>query len=84
MTYVIGDDGKTNAQQGSHDDIVMAAAIILFVMEQYATPTVDIVMPVSRTVESDRFVRQSDGRLKHISEIQDEQKDDDGWLSNWG
>lgn len=84
MTYVIGDDGKTNAQQGSHDDIVMAAAIILFVMEQYATPTVDIVMPVSRTVESDRFVRQSDGRVKHISEIQDEQKDDDGWLSNWG
>ncbi len=29
FTYVIGDDGITNAQQGSHDDTVMALAIAL-------------------------------------------------------
>ena len=29
MTYVIEDDGKTNAQSGCHDDMVMATAIML-------------------------------------------------------
>lgn len=31
FTYVIDEDGKTNAQLGSHDDTVMATAIALFV-----------------------------------------------------
>lgn len=85
LTYVIGDDGKTNAQQGGHDDIVMAAAIILYVMEQYATPVVNIVAPVTESNNSDRFVRQSDGAVKHISEIEDasNQDNDDGWLNRW-
>lgn len=83
MTYVIGDDGKTNAQDGSHDDIVMAAAIILYVMEQYAAPVQDIIVPVSQAIERDRFVRQDDGTVRHISEIEDN-NDDDGWLNNWG
>ena len=85
MTYIREDNGSTNAQAGSHDDTVMAAAIVLYAMEQFATPTTQIVEPISKTAESDRFVRQSDGQVKHISEIQDERKnEDDGWLSNWG
>lgn len=32
FTYVIEDNGSTNAQQGSHDDTVMAAAIMLQLM----------------------------------------------------
>lgn len=85
MTYVIDEKGSTNAQQGSYDDIVMASAIILFVMEQYAVAVNPIVYPVESRTQSERFVRQSDGRVRHISEIEDERrKDDDGWLSNWG
>jgi hypothetical protein len=85
MTYVIDDKGSTNAQQGSYDDVVMSTAIILLVMEQYATPALSIVAPTTTIIDSDRFVRQSDGRVKHISEIQDERRnEDDGWLSNWG
>lgn len=86
MTYVIDEKGHTNAQQGSYDDIVMAAAIILYVMEQYATPVIDIVAPESNVINSsERFVRQPDGRVRHISEIEDERKkEDDGWLQNWG
>lgn len=86
MTYVIDDKGSTNAQQGSYDDIVMATAIILFVMEMYATPVMDIVEPRQDVIHAeDRFVRQTDGRIKHISEIEDERvQEDDGWLHNWG
>ena len=29
VTYVIEDNGSTNAQEGCHDDTVMAAAILL-------------------------------------------------------
>lgn len=81
MTYVIEDDGKTNAQTGSHDDIVMAAAIILYVMEQYATPTMDIVSPVGREVSTEidsSFVMTEEG-FRHKSEIKED--DDDGWFS---
>lgn len=87
MTYIREDNGSTNAQVGSHDDIVMGAAIILFVMEQYATPTVGIVSPGSEVIsdQTSGFVRQSNGQVKHVSEIQDELGgDDEGWLSNWG
>jgi hypothetical protein len=86
MTYIREDNGSTNAQAGSYDDVVMSAAIILYVMEQYATPVANIVSsePVEQSTE--RFVRQEDGRVRHISEIEDAQreKEDDGWLSNWG
>lgn len=86
MTYVIDEKGHTNAQEGSYDDVVMASAIILYVMESYATPVLSIVEPVNNVINSsDRFVRQPDGRVKHISEIEDERKqEDDGWLQNWG
>lgn len=84
LTYVIDDKGHTNAQQGSFDDIVMGSAIILYVMEQYAVPVMDIVAPVERTQTNERFVRQSNGTVRHISEIEDEQGDDDGWTNNWG
>lgn len=85
MTYVIDEKGSTNAQQGSYDDIVMASAIILFVMEQYAVAVNPIVYPIELSTESERFVRQSDGRVRHISEIEDErQRSEDAWLSNWG
>lgn len=86
LKYVVGDDGDTNASSGN-DDTVTASAIILLVMDGHVTVTSGIVNPyedVNKEIK-DRFVRQSDGRVKHISEIQDEQRnDDDGWLSNWG
>lgn len=84
LTYVIDDKGHTNAQQGSYDDVVMSSAIILYVMEQYAVPVMDIVEPVERTQTNERFIRQSDGTVRHISEIEDSQNEDDGWVSNWG
>lgn len=77
MTYVIEDDGKTNAQTGSHDDTVMAAAIILYVMEQYATPVLDIVAPVGSAIDEpikSDFVRTDEG-FRHKSEVKE---DDDG------
>ena len=83
LKYVIGENGDTNAASGN-DDTVTSSAIILLVMDPFVTEIKPIATPESRTVESDRFVRQSNGTVKHISEIQDEQKDDDGWLSNWG
>jgi hypothetical protein len=84
LTYVIGDDGKTNAQQGSFDDIVMGSAIILLVMDQFITEVQSIMAPQVTQLPSDRFVRQDDGRVKHISEIEDEQnQSDDGWGSGW-
>jgi hypothetical protein len=86
MTYVIDEKGSTNAQQGSYDDVVMSSAIILFAMEQYATPVMDIVAPVGHVINAEEhFVRQSDGRVKHISEIEDGRRnEEDGWLTNWG
>lgn len=80
MTYVIEDDGKTNAQTGSHDDTVMAAAIILYVMEQYATPTMDIISPVGTDISEkidSPFVMTSEG-FRHRSEVRED--DDDGWF----
>ena len=85
MTYVIEDDGKTNAAQGSHDDVVMAAAIILYVMEQYAVPPGDIVEPAAaEPVKGRGYVRQADGSYRHASEIEDERSEEENWLSNWG
>lgn len=50
--------------------------------------TVDNIVSTTVTPNvgtGDRFVRQSDGRVKHISEIEDERgREDDGWLNNWG
>ncbi len=79
LTYVIGDDGKTNAQEGTHDDVVMGSAIILLVMDQYVTEVRGIVSPQRSTHHKDRFVRQENGRVKHVSEIEDEKIDTDGW-----
>lgn len=84
LKYVTGEDGDTNAASGN-DDTVTASAIILLVMDAFITqvpPMVDTIPePVTQT---SGFVRQRNGQVKHISEIQDEQDDDDGWASNWG
>jgi hypothetical protein len=78
MTYVRDDDGKTNAQQGSHDDIVMASAIVLFAMEQHATPVMPIVSNIAeRPVEHGSFVRDALGGFKHRDEPDDDEE------SNW-
>lgn len=82
LTYVREDNGSTNAQQGSHDDIVMASAIILYVMPNYVTSIHGIVEPVTAIKETDGFNWIGN---RHISEIEDEQKeDDDGLLNRWG
>lgn len=35
ITYIRGDDGTTNAQEGCYDDLVMATAIALFVLSNF-------------------------------------------------
>ena len=91
MTYVIEDDGKTNAQPGSHDDIVMAAAIDLFVMETHATPVMDIVSPVMPQEQDAHPFVFVGGQAKHVSEIKDDArrpgKDEDeesSWFRRFG
>ena len=84
MTYIREDNGSTNAQAGSHDDIVMAAAIILFVMEQYATPVIDIVEAtgsIEETINSP-FVLTENG-FRHKSEVHNEDDDSD-WFKGAG
>lgn len=78
MTYIIEDDGKTNAQEGSHDDIVMASAIILFVMDQFTTEVPMILQAGTRINKSSNWVG---GR--HISEIEDDQDEESEWLRGW-
>lgn len=54
-TYVIEDDGKTNAQPGCNDDTVMACAIMLQLMlegrGEYYTPEIPIEMRKDRVEE---------------------------------
>ena len=86
MTYVIEDDGKTNAQTGSHDDTVMAAAIILYVMEQHATPVSSISAPM-RPMEDNKldtpFVLTDNG-FRHRSEVSQSNDEDSNWFSKAG
>ncbi|GIQ62145.1 hypothetical protein PACILC2_07130 [Paenibacillus cisolokensis] len=84
MTYVIEDDGKTNAQEGSHDDIVMASAIILYVMEQYAAPVSDIVSTIGEPIEQalqSNFIMTPDG-FRHKSEVPEDE--DQEWFRSAG
>lgn len=84
MTYVIEDDGKTNAQPGSHDDIVMASAIILYVMEQYAAPVGDIVSSVYEEETHDFPFVMTDNGFRHVSELQTDDDDDESWFRRMG
>lgn len=83
LTYIREDNGATNAQQGSHDDIVMASAIILYVMPNYVSPVRGIVAPSSDIVQGEDWSWVGN---KHISEIEDEQTEDedDSFLMRWG
>ncbi len=80
ITYVIGEKGDTNAQEGCFDDTVMASAIILFVMDGYTQTVGDIVVAGSR--EQPVY----DGTFRHPSEIEDERySDEDGdWFRKAG
>jgi hypothetical protein len=84
MTYVIEEDGKTNAQQGSHDDVVMSSAIILYVMEQYATPVMDIISTVTELpVKMGNFVMTDNG-FKLKTETDDAKDEDAEWYRKAG
>lgn len=84
LKYVTGEDGDTNAASGN-DDTVTASAIILLVMDAFITEVLPIGNSTNEQVkQSSGFVRQGNGQVKHISEIQDEQGEDDGWNNNWG
>lgn len=80
MTYVIDDDGKTNAQEGSHDDIVMSSAIVLFVMDAYITELPSILKPGERI---EQHTHSWVGN-RHISEVEDDVDDEErSWFSKW-
>lgn len=84
LTYVREDNGSTNAQAGSNDDIVMASAIILYVMPNYVMPVQSIIAPITAIQESDGFSWIGN---RHRSEIEDdlkEEEDGNGWLQKWG
>jgi len=42
ITYIRGEDGSTNAQEGCYDDLVMASAIALFVLSNYISDYFDM------------------------------------------
>lgn len=87
MTYVLDDTGKTNAQEGSHDDIVMSAAIVCKAVEQVggALPTIALGESKPITQSNESFILQQNGTFRHISEIQDERNNDDGdWFRKAG
>jgi hypothetical protein len=86
MTYVRDEDGRTNAQEGSNDDIVMGSAIILYVMEQYATPVSSIVSsiePMLKTIESTNFVMTEHG-FRHKDEVIHENDEESAWFGKFG
>jgi hypothetical protein len=86
MTYVRDEDGRTNAQEGSNDDIVMGSAIILYVMEQYATPVSSIVSsiePMLKTIESTNFVMTEHG-FRHKDEVSHENDEESAWFGRFG
>ncbi|WP_447579922.1 phage terminase large subunit family protein [Acinetobacter baumannii] len=72
ITYIRADDGTTNAQEGCHDDLVMATAIALFVLSNFI---------------SDYFEHFEDNAMTHVKGKQNHlphalQDDDDnsyGW-----
>jgi hypothetical protein len=72
FTYVIEDNGKTNAQSGTHDDTVMACAILLQLLlegrHEHYTPEIpldqrgkvrqqDIVDPLFEEQENTEFAQ---------------------------
>lgn len=86
LTYVLDDKGHTNAQVGSHDDTVMATAIVSKVVEQMGgTLPIGIVSAVTAiqgdTIKSD-FSRDDNGNWKHKSEVKED--DDSDWFSKAG
>lgn len=72
ITYIREDDGATNAQEGCHDDLVMASAIALFVLSNFI---------------SDYFDQFEDNALSHVGRdqthlphaLQDETDSDYSW-----
>jgi len=88
MKYVKGDNGDTNASTGN-DDTVTGSAIILLVMDPFITELVQMPEPVGHTDNKSNFVMQSNGTVKHVSEIKDDAKrsdndDDSSWFGRMG
>lgn len=55
LSYIICDDGSTNAQQGSHDDTVMATAILLQMLLEGKGDNFEPVIVDERRVFSNRI-----------------------------
>lgn len=85
LTYVIEDDGKTNAMAGAHDDIVMASAIVLYVMEQQGVTVASIRAPEYEFDDGiqSNFVLTEQG-WRHKSELAQEEDDEDEWFRQAG
>ncbi|MBB6672616.1 phage terminase large subunit family protein [Cohnella nanjingensis] len=83
FTYVRDDKGATNAQEGSYDDTVMAAAICAKVVEQMGGSVQSIVTPMGRSIEqiTSDFVLTDEG-FRHKSEVHDD--DDSSWFKRAG
>lgn len=69
LSYMICDDGSTNAQQGSHDDTVMALAVLLQMLLEGKGDNFD---PVA-IQEDGRRKRNSDPSLEEDEEENDEE-----------
>lgn len=72
ITYVREDDGATNAQEGCHDDLVMASAIALFVLSNYIS---DYAEHFEDNAMS--HIKKLDGHLPHA--LQDDDDNDTSW-----
>lgn len=83
IKYVVGENGDTNAASGN-DDTVTSSAIILLVMDQFATPVTSIVSnyaPAQEGIDSP-FVMTEHG-FRHKSEIQNDDEDS-AWFGRHG
>ena len=52
FTYVIDDKGSTNAQDGCHDDTVMALAILLQVLLEGKGETLYLISQKMKTIKT--------------------------------
>jgi hypothetical protein len=72
LTYIREDDGTTNAQEGCHDDLVMATAIALFVMSNFIQDYFDFFEDNALS-----HIQKEDKHLPHA--LQDDEDTNYSW-----
>lgn len=76
MTYVIGDDGSTNAQEGMYDDCVMAKAINLQIAQfsSYDLDNISVSKPIKKKANDNSDTLESIAAGRPHTRLQRRQK----------